>query len=66
MNKEEYNREPVFFCSNCLSLNTKELDNVDLVVCQECGNTDIQEDSLDNWNKLYVDQYGSLFLEEDY
>lgn len=65
--KEEYNAEPVFYCTNCLHLSIKTLDEVNLDVCQECGNTEWNiADNIDEWNKLYVSQYDKLFLEEDY
>jgi len=65
MKKQEYNKEPVFYCKNCLSLNIKELEDIKLDVCQECGNTNIEVSELDYWNKLYVQQYGTVFLLED-
>ena len=55
--KEEYNKEPVYYCSRCLSLNIIILsENVDY--CDNCGCTDIQEASLDNWKALYKLRYG--------
>jgi len=68
MKKSDYNEEPVYYCSNCFSLNIKEVQVKGLVIdlCQECGNVgDITESSLEVWNKLYVDTYGKVFLEED-
>lgn len=67
MTKDEYNKEPVFYCHNCLSLHVKELNGVpSLHVCHECGNTDIEETDIESWNQLYVAQYGKLFIEEDF
>lgn len=66
MTKDDYNSEPVFYCSNCLSLHVKELNDIpSLHVCHDCGNTDVEETDIDSWNKLYVEQYGTLFLLED-
>lgn len=35
----EYNEEPVFYCSRCLSLTIMESEGT--LYCDECGNTDI-------------------------
>lgn len=63
--KEEYEKEPVHYCASCLSLNVKELNDVKLDICGECGNTDIKMCSLERWNELYTDEYGKAFLTED-
>lgn len=63
--REEYENEPVHYCVNCLSLNIKELPGVKLDICGECGNTDIQTTDIDNWTKLYADEYGTAFLPEE-
>lgn len=60
-----YNDEPVYYCANCLSLHIRELGDVKLDICGECGNTDIKLTSLDNWNKLYTKEYGKVFLTEE-
>ena len=49
MNKEEYNEEPVFYCSRCHSLNIKMIDDTDY--CDECGSTDVSSGSIDEWIK---------------
>ena len=63
--KEDYNKEPVFYCADCLSLNVKTLDDINLDICHDCGNTNIRTTSIDEWNKLYVKEYGSLFLSSE-
>lgn len=63
MTKKEYQDEPVHYCSNCLSIRIKELADVNLDICEDCGNTDIEESHFDEWNKLYVRKYNRLFLE---
>lgn len=70
MTKHDYNAEPVHYCSHCLSLSIKELynkknHNHDLDLCLECGCTDINEASYEDWNKLYVEMYGQAFLTEN-
>lgn len=64
MTKEEYNQEPVHYCGNCLSLNVLIVDDLNLCVCGDCGNTDIKKAGIESWNMLYVETYGNLFLPE--
>ena len=68
MKRQDYNNEPVYYCNSCFSLNIKEVHVKGLIIdlCQECGNVgDIKQASLEQWNKLYVDTYGTVFLEEE-
>lgn len=60
--KDDYNSEPVHYCSNCLSLKIRQVDDLDITVCEDCGNTDIRKARIDTWNMLYVQEYGHLFL----
>jgi hypothetical protein len=62
MNKEDYNKEPVHYCVNCLSLAIREVEDIKVSICDDCGNTDIKLTSIDTWNLLYVREYGELFL----
>lgn len=64
--KEDYENEPVHYCATCLSLNVREfLTETQLDVCRECGNTDIKTASMDQWNQLYTQQYGAVFMDTD-
>lgn len=65
MTKEEYNNEPIHYCTSCLSIKIVELDDIKIGVCTECGNTHFKECHIDEWNKLYVKEYGGSFLGED-
>lgn len=66
MTKEDYNNEPIHYCSNCLAINAKVLDDIeDIYMCQDCGNTDILETDVDTWNHMYVELYGKAFLDID-
>lgn len=47
--KEEYNDEPVMYCSHCNSLHIKTLDNTDIPFCVDCGNTDMEESHIKDW-----------------
>lgn len=64
--KEEYNKEPVHYCKNCLSIAIKELKNSKVSVCLDCGNPyKDDEDPIDinEWEILYVKEYGTTFLQ---
>jgi len=62
MEKEEYNNIPVSYCPHCLSLRIVEVEDTDLLCCDECGNTDILETNIEEWKKLYKEKYGVEFL----
>lgn len=58
-----YNSEPVFYCKHCLSLKVIVFnENEDY--CDDCGNTDIASASVEEWDKLYEEKYGSKFLKQ--
>lgn len=59
--KQQYNDEPVYYCSQCLSLNIKSIDDYDY--CVECGNTNILTDHIKLWGKKYEYKYDKEFLE---
>ena len=61
--KEEYDKEPVFYCKKCLSLAIKRLHNI-LDYCDNCGSTEIDETDIHTWEKLYVNKYGVKFLNQ--
>lgn len=60
--KDEYNEEPVYFCTHCLSLKIVGVEDTDLSYCEECGNTDIMTTSIENWERLYQERYGEKYL----
>lgn len=60
LNKEEYNSEPVFYCSECLSLKIREIDETDY--CDKCGSTDIKEANIHDWEEMYEKKYGKSYL----
>lgn len=53
--KDDYNSEPVFYCKNCLSLRVMVLD--DNEYCDECGCTEMESSSIEDWQKLYNKKY---------
>ena len=57
--------EPVVFCTKCLSLKIKHEDYLDMDCCGDCGCTDIEEASLDEWEKKYIAKYGHKLVEKN-
>lgn len=67
MAKEEFNQEPIYYCKQCLSLKIMRVAGMDDVAyCDECGSTDIEETSIEEWRKLYRERYGFDYLENTY
>lgn len=67
MNKEEYNKVPIYYCDKCLSLrifNVPCLDESEY--CDECGSTNILRGQIEDWEKLYIARYGHSFLNHKY
>ena len=61
--KEEYNSWPVWYCNRCMSLNIKQIPNIeDSEYCDQCGSTDIQIALLPEWEKLYIKKYGKKLI----
>lgn len=58
-----YNDEPVYYCSNCLSLKIKTVKyGMDLDYCDECGATDITQTHIHRWVRLYKGRYGFDYI----
>lgn len=65
--KEEFNKEPVHYCKQCLSLKVMRVAGMDdAVYCDECGSTDIEEASIEEWEALFQKKYGFKYLENNY
>lgn len=63
MTKEEYNNEPIHYCSECLSLKIKTIaSDSDLTYCDECGGTDIHTAHINEWRQRYINRYGFEYL----
>lgn len=61
--KEIYNAIPVYYCRQCLSLKIRYIPGItDTDYCDECNSTDIQQTTIDEWEKLYESRYGYKFL----
>lgn len=59
----EYNKEPIFYCANCLSLKVRcEIPGFEY--CDECGSTNIESCSIKEWENKYIEKTGHKFLDE--
>lgn len=64
--EEKYNDIPVYYCTECLSLNVKTVvEGMDLDYCDKCGCTDINKIHIEDWRKLYREKYGFDFLTKE-
>ena len=59
---KEYDEEPVYYCSNCLSLKIINLTD-NQCFCDICGNMDIESTDIDTWQEMYRKKYKHNFLE---
>ncbi len=64
LSKEDYEKIPVAYCRNCLSLNIMKIDDDDpeLDYCDECGSTSILVTNIDKWRELYKEKYGKHLI----
>jgi hypothetical protein len=70
MTKKIKNNDPITYCKTCLSLYIKtvefekseEGEERDVHYCVPCGNTDLHELPVDQWEDLYEEKYGERFL----
>lgn len=64
-NKEEYDKEPVFFCASCLSLKIKSVEGM-IDYCDDCGQTNIKTTNIQHWEELYEQKYGHKYVKKNY
>lgn len=62
---EEYDSEPVVYCSKCYSLKIKHEDLIDADYCMECGCSDVLTSSIEEWERLYENRYGSPYVKRN-
>lgn len=62
----EYNEEPVHYCSDCLSLNIKINTSLNLDYCSDCGSTYIESTNIFDWEEQYKNKYGISLLNKSY
>jgi len=58
---DDYDLEPVRYCARCYSLKVKYEDAIESECCAECGSTDIQESSIEQWEQRYERRYGHKY-----
>lgn len=61
---EEYDSEPVTYCSKCYSIKIKYEESIGMDCCEDCGCTDFKTSTFEEWEKLYERRYGHKFMEE--
>lgn len=68
LTKEDYNKEPVYYCKGCLSLKVKTVAAavLDLDYCDDCGSTDIEQSSIEEWDYMYEKRYGFKYLNNNF
>lgn len=61
--KEEFDKEPVYYCKQCLSLKILTIPDLeDCNFCDECNSTNIEQINIHDWEKLYEHRYGHKFI----
>lgn len=61
---EDYDLEPVLYCAKCYSLKIKYEESIDTECCMDCGCSDTQEASIEEWERLYEQRYGHKYTEK--
>ena len=60
-----YNKEPVYYCKSCLSLKIRNIVSMeDSDYCDECGSTNIETCSIEEWEDKYKEKTGHRFLDK--
>ena len=63
--KEEYNKEPVYYCKKCLSLKIGYVAVLEgSEYCEDCNSTDIGTTTIEEWDKMFFKRYGYHYLDE--
>lgn len=57
----DYDAEPVRYCSRCYSLKVKYEEEIDSEYCADCGCSDIVEAPFEVWEQKYEQRYGHKF-----
>lgn len=61
--KEFYNKIPVVYCKNCLSLKVMILDE-STDYCDKCGCTETESTDIDSWEEMYKNKYGKSLISD--
>lgn len=64
MDKNDYDDEPVYYCTQCLSLNIRSVPEMPgHYYCGECGASDeTGETDIDTWKEMYRKMHGRDFV----
>ena len=70
LEKSIMNNEPITYCKTCLSIHIKTVEfpdteageNRNVHYCVPCGNTELTEAHIEEWEDLYEEKYGERFL----
>ena len=54
--REEFNKEPVYYCKHCLSLRILNAAGQDF--CDYCGSDDIGTASIEEWEDMCIKRFG--------
>lgn len=60
MSNKEYDDEPVYYCTSCLSLRIKSIgitDDDDACYCEDCGSTSIEQTDIFTWQELISNRF---------
>lgn len=60
----DYDSEPVSYCTRCYSLKIKYEEAIDSECCGDCGCTNIATASIEEWERKYQQRYGKKFAEK--
>lgn len=58
----DYDSEPVTYCSRCYSLKIKYEETIDSDCCMDCGCSDVKESPIEVWEALYEKRYGHKYI----
>ena len=61
--KNDYNNVPVTYCKTCLSLKIRHITNPSVDYCIPCGNVDLGEIHISEWDELYKEKYGENYID---
>lgn len=65
--KEEYNNIPVHYCKECFSLKVMRVVGMEKACyCDDCGCTDVEQTSIEEWEQLYKKKHGFTYLNSTY
>lgn len=61
--QQDFNEEPVEYCKHCLSLAIRDVNNQPY--CDKCGSTNVDSTDIFTWEQLYVNMYGTKFINKN-